>query len=52
MKIIRKGYGSYKNCWIEQRGVYYYVCILDGQSERGPYSTLKDALEEFSRYVA
>ncbi len=52
MQIIREGYGSYGQCWVEQEGAYYYVVIMNGASRKGPYTHLMDALQEFSRYCS
>ena len=51
MEIIRKGSGSYGECWVERDGAYYFVVLLNGKSRRGPYSSVADALEELSHYI-
>ena len=43
--------GSWGFCYIEQRGSYYYVVVMDGRSEKGPYSNLADAMDEYNKYV-
>jgi hypothetical protein len=52
MKIVRSGSSSYGRCWIEDHGSYFMVYVLDGQSARGPFSSLAAALECFSHYCA
>ena len=48
MRIIKEGRSSYGYCYIEERGIYFYVHV--GTSEYGPFSSLSDALAEYSRY--
>ena len=50
--IIKEGNSSYGYCWIESRGAFFYVFTMDGKSQSGPYTTLADAMREFSRYCA
>lgn len=47
---IRSAHSSYGygHCWIEQKGVDYYVYSMNGDSERGPFSSLQAALEYFA----
>ena len=52
MKIYKQGNSSYGHCWIEGDGVSFWVCVMDGQSKYGPYSSLSDALQEFSRWCS
>ena len=53
MQIYRSGHSSsYGECWIEGDGVYFYVCVMNGQSKYGPYTSLADALEEYFKYCA
>jgi len=48
MAIIKQGRSSYGYCYIEEVGCYFYVHI--GSSVYGPYSSLEDAIVEYSRY--
>lgn len=50
MSIIRSGHSSYGQCWIEQQGTSYWVYLMDGKSQRGPYSSLADAMAVFNQY--
>jgi len=48
--VYKEGHSSYGRCWIEGDGVTFWVYLCDGQSRRGPYSSLTDAMSEFNRY--
>lgn len=50
MKIYKEGRDIYGHCWIEGDGIWFWVCVCDGQSKYGPYSTLEDAMEEFNHW--
>ncbi len=48
--IYKEGTGRYEKCWIEGDGVTFWVCIMNGKSKYGPYSSLEDAEREYSRW--
>lgn len=48
--IYKEGHSSYGRCWIEGDGISFYVYTMDGKSKHGPYSSLGDAMQEYSRY--
>ena len=50
MPIYKDGHGSYGHCWIEGNGVTFWVYVMDGRSKYGPYSSLNDAMSEFSQW--
>lgn len=50
MNIIKEGHSGYGYCYIEERYGLFYVVIMDGKSTKGPYRTLKEAMEEFSHW--
>ena len=50
MAIYKDGHGSYGHCWIEGNGVTFWVYVMDGRSKYGPYSSLNDAMSEFSKW--
>ena len=50
MMIYKEGNSSYGRCWIEGDGVTFYVVIMNGASRKGPYSSLTDAMREFSHW--
>jgi hypothetical protein len=41
---------SYGDCWIEGDGATYWVYLMGGKSKKGPFSSLKDAKEVYSKY--
>ncbi len=48
--VYKEGHSSYGHCWIEGDGINFWVYVMDGRSSYGPYSSLADAISEFSRY--
>ena len=50
MALDKDGHGSYGHCWIEGNGVTFWVYVMDGRSKYGPYSSLNDAMSEFSKW--
>lgn len=52
MTVYKEGHGSYGHCWIEGDGVHFWVHVMDGRSKYGPFSSLADAMREFSKYCA
>lgn len=50
MAIYKDGHGSHGHCWIEGNGVTFWVYVMDGRSKYGPYSSLNDAMSEFSKW--
>ena len=50
MAVYKEGHSSYGHCWIEGDGATFWVYVMDGRSKYGPYSSLSDAMREFSRW--
>ena len=50
MRVYKDGNGMYGHCWIEGDGATFWLYIMNGQSKKGPYSNLSDALEEFRHW--
>ena len=50
--VYKEGHSSYGHCWIEGDGVTFYVYVMDGRSQYGPFSSLSDAISEYNRYCS
>ena len=50
--VYKEGHGMYGHCWIEGNGSTFYVYICDGKTQKGPYSSLTDAINEYSHWCA
>ena len=48
--VIKSGNSSYGHCWVEEDGTLYYVYVMNGKSKYGPYTSLSDALTEYSKW--
>lgn len=48
--VYKEGSGTYGYCFIEGDGVNFFVHV--GDSTYGPYSSMADAMREYSRWCA